>query len=200
LYAVTGHLEFYRAAEEAIAFETNVFSAQHGNWPDFRPTAPQPYMAAWCHGGPGIGLARLGGLPVLDTPAIRQDIEAALALTAQTLTDAHKHADHVCCGNLGRIEVLLAAGVNLARPELVAAAQRAAAQVVAYARRRGYHFSNALPHGLLAPGLFQGAAGIGYELLRLAFPQRLPVILLWEAPPCSGAPGKRESEKQEKSK
>lgn len=31
-----------------------------------------------------------------------------------------------------------------------------------------------------SPGFFQGAAGIGYELLRLAHPDHLPSVLLWE--------------------
>jgi lantibiotic modifying enzyme len=30
-----------------------------------------------------------------------------------------------------------------------------------------------------SPGLFQGAAGIGYELLRLADPERVPSVLLF---------------------
>jgi lantibiotic modifying enzyme len=30
------------------------------------------------------------------------------------------------------------------------------------------------------PGLFQGMAGIGYQLLRLACPDELPSLLLWE--------------------
>ena len=30
------------------------------------------------------------------------------------------------------------------------------------------------------PALFQGAAGIGYQLLRLAAPEKVPSLLLWE--------------------
>jgi hypothetical protein len=33
-------------------------------------------------------------------------------------------ADHVCCGKLGRIELLLEAGTRLRRPELIEAARR----------------------------------------------------------------------------
>jgi lantibiotic modifying enzyme len=31
-----------------------------------------------------------------------------------------------------------------------------------------------------SPGFFQGAAGIGYELLRLVHPDQFPSALLWE--------------------
>jgi type 2 lantibiotic biosynthesis protein LanM len=187
LHAVTGETDFRAAAKEAIAYETSVFVASEGNWPDFRPDHPAPdpdhpkFMAAWCHGATGIGLARLGGLPALDTPAIRRDIEFALATTQRTLADQHLHADHVCCGNMGRVEFLLAAGTRLARPGLAAAARREAFQIVARAEQAGgYRLSNALPRGVHSPGFFQGAAGVGYELLRLAYPGQIPSVLLWE--------------------
>jgi type 2 lantibiotic biosynthesis protein LanM len=185
----TGEADFRAAAQEAIAYEGSVFVEPEGNWPDLRPprdgaepdTDGQKFSFAWCHGAPGIGLARLGGLSVLDTPAIRQDVEVALATTQRVLAYQQHDADHVCCGNMGRIEVLLTAGERLARPELVAEARRQASQVVVRAERsEGYRFSNMLPRGVHSPGFFQGAAGIGYELLRLAYPDRLPSVLLWE--------------------
>ena len=37
-----------------------------------------------------------------------------------------------------------------------------------------------LPAGAFSPGLFQGSAGIGYALLRLARPDLVPSVLLWE--------------------
>jgi lantibiotic modifying enzyme len=30
------------------------------------------------------------------------------------------------------------------------------------------------------PGLFDGLAGIGHQMLRLAFPNLVPSVLLWE--------------------
>jgi lantibiotic modifying enzyme len=37
-----------------------------------------------------------------------------------------------------------------------------------------------LPRQVDNPGFFQGKAGIGYELLRMARPDLLPSVLLWE--------------------
>jgi lantibiotic modifying enzyme len=37
-----------------------------------------------------------------------------------------------------------------------------------------------LPKGVFSPSFFQGTAGIGYELLRLAYSEVLPSVLLWE--------------------
>ena len=38
------------------------------------------------------------------------------------------------------------------------------------------------PCGIETPGLMTGLAGIGYELLRLAEPQRIPSLLLLSPP------------------
>ncbi|MBU0496278.1 MAG: type 2 lantipeptide synthetase LanM family protein [Chloroflexi bacterium] len=184
-HQVPGQAEFRAAAEEAIAYEASVFVESEGNWPDLRPSEAEPgvqrFQLAWCHGAPGIGLARLGGLPMLDTPAVRRDIEVALATTQRALAHQQHDSDHVCCGNMGRVDVLYEAGARLARPELTAEAGRHAAQVVARAEQsEGYRFAAMLPRGVFSPGFFQGAAGIGYELLRLAYPGQLPCVLLWE--------------------
>jgi type 2 lantibiotic biosynthesis protein LanM len=178
LYQVTGETSFLEAAQEAIAYERSVFIPEEGNWPDFRQSASKKHptcMCSWCHGAPGIGLARLATLDILDTPEIRQDIEVAINTTKR---HGLSEIDHVCCGNMGRIEFLFTAGRKLSRPDLVEEAMKQAAQVVARAQQRG-HFG----YGSILdfhPGFFQGASGIGYELLRLAYPDQLPSVLLWE--------------------
>ena len=188
LYAATGDTDFRAAAEEAIAYEESVFVEAEGNWLDLRPldgrdleSGDQDFMVAWCAGATGIGLARIGGLPWLDTPAIRQDIEIALATTQQELAGQRLLSDHPCCGNMGRIELLLTAGLRLSRPELAATARLTASQVVARAGRLGrYNFPLPVQEVVYNPTFFQGTAGIGYELLRLAHPDQVPSVLLWE--------------------
>lgn len=181
LAAITGDQALLDAAGEAIGYEQQVFVPEAGNWPDYRHDAggeAGPVCAvAWCAGATGIGLARLGGLALLDTPAIRADIEAALAAT---LSAGVAVADHLCCGSCGRIELLLAAAERLGRPELRAAAEQRMAQVLAASERDGLQLFHNLPRGVYNPGFFQGAAGVGYELLRLAYPAQVPSALLFE--------------------
>ena len=99
----TGENRFRDAAEEAIAYETAMYCPDARNWPDLRDRvvedegAGDRYMVAWCHGATGIGLGRLGGLPVLDALHVRQDIANALATTLAT---PDQDWDHLCCGNL----------------------------------------------------------------------------------------------------
>jgi type 2 lantibiotic biosynthesis protein LanM len=182
LYSVTGDRAYLEAACEGIAYEHHLFSPSVANWPDLRTHTYQngqpTYQTSWCHGAAGIGLARLGSWSILETEAIHQDVEVALqAIQKHTLHSV----DHLCCGNFSRIETLLVAAQTLARPELQEAAQAQASWVIARATQAGAYqlFAN-LPNDVFNPSFFQGTAGIGYGLLRLANPTALPSVLLWE--------------------
>ena len=182
LYKTTQESAFLEAAAEAIVYERSVFSPTAGNWPDVRSfslNAGKPlFQTGWCHGAPGVGLARLGGLTILDNPEIRQDIAVALNTTQQF---GLENLDRVCCGNFGRMEMLLVAAAKLSRPELQETAQKQGAQVIARAKHTGgFYLLPEIPKDVYNPGFFQGTAGIGYGLLRLAYPDSLPSVLLWD--------------------
>jgi lantibiotic modifying enzyme len=140
-------------------------------------------MVAWCHGAPGIGLGRLGALDQLDDAQIRDEIDLALRATMQ-YGFAMNHS--LCHGALGNVELLLMAARLLNRPEDHDAVERAAALVVASIEANGA--VTGVPLGVETPGFMTGLAGIGYELLRLAEPDKVPPALLL-APPCWQAPG-----------
>lgn len=178
LYERTGDNALMEAAQEGLHFEDCAFVSEANNWKETLGDSSPNFTVAWCHGATGIGLARIGGLPVLDTPLIRRDIEAALDAT---LLAGSQGVDHLCCGICGRVEMALTAAQRLARPELANEAALRAEQMLVRAEKRGAFFLNAhLPRWVEHPRLFQGTAGIGYTLLRLAQPEALPSILLWE--------------------
>lgn len=178
LYQATSEAAFLEAASEAIAYEQSVFIPEVSNWPDLRKSSTKDSptcMCSWCHGAPGIGLARVAGLDILDIDEIRQEIEVAIETTKQ---HGLSNTDHLCCGNLGRVEFLFTAARKLNQTQLLEIAMAQAAQVVAYAEQRGtFNYNPSLGY---TPGLFQGVAGIGYELLRLSYPDVLPSILLFD--------------------
>ncbi|RCJ42659.1 lanthionine synthetase [Nostoc minutum NIES-26] len=180
LYAVTQNQAYYEAALESIEYERSVFSESHGNWPDFRslePNQPPSFPVVWCHGAAGIGLARLGCVELVDIPGIEREIEIALQTTQNYGLEA---SDHLCCGNLGRAEVLLVGSQRYSRSDWREIALQNATNVVAKAKRTGaYQMFVNLPSSVFHPSLFRGTAGIGYELLRLASDD-LPSVLLWE--------------------
>ena len=81
LSAATGRDEFAKAASECIAFENFSYDAERNNWPDLRGDGEPGWPCQWCHGAPGIGLARIattkrGGL---DSKLLATDIRNALA-------------------------------------------------------------------------------------------------------------------------
>src|SRR5260221_3872448 len=174
LYAASGEVRFREAAEEAINYEQRLFIPEANNWPDLRLRANDDssgpaFGISWCHGAPGIGLARLGGLPMLDTPDIRHDIDAALQTTTQLSLDA---LDHMCCGIMGRAETLLVAARSLSRPELAQSARRKAAWVMRRTEQQhGYTLFPNLPATAVNLGFFQCTSGICYEVLRFGIPR-----------------------------
>jgi type 2 lantibiotic biosynthesis protein LanM len=179
LYRATGEAAYRSTAEDALAYERKLFRPDLNNWPDLRFRPPPDGVdgpCQWCHGAAGIGLARLGCLDLIDDKLIMGEIEAALS---STLAARPKDIDFLCCGNFGRLDFLLAAGLRLERPDLVACARTRATERVEQATARG-QFIWGGADDRMNPGFFQGVSGIGYELLRLTTPQALPSVLLWD--------------------
>lgn len=182
LYAMTQEGVYLEAARAAIAYEDSFFYPAVGNWreiiPADDPSAPPAFWSTWCHGAPGISLGRLGGLVIDSSESTFKNVDAALQTTLNT---GLQNIDHLCCGNMGRCEVMLVAAQKLDQSYWSQAAQKLATQVVQRAKPRGYYqlFDN-MSNSVFSPCFFQGASGIGYQLLRLAFPNRLPSVLLWE--------------------
>lgn len=175
LYQASGEKAFLDAAAEGIAYEDAVFIPEAGNWPDFRQDPPS-FMSSWCHGASGIGLARLGGLAAIDTQQIRHDLDVALTTTEVQRVDRHI----ACCGAMGRVELFLSAGLTLGDTRHVDSAHRLAGRILGQRRQRGaFHVHRLLPTSVYNPSLFQGTAGIGYMLLRMARPDAVPPFLLW---------------------
>ena len=188
LAAATGDERYRAAARDAIAYERSLWSSEIGNWRDLRrlETAPgQPAtepvpMWAWCHGAPGIGLARLATRPWLEDRRIEAEIEAALA---STLRHGFGMNHSLCHGDLGNLELLLQARRRPGHEHLQPPIDRLAAQILAGIRRQGHLCG--VPEGLETPGLMTGLAGIGYGLLRLSDPDSIPSVLTLEPPPSS---------------
>ncbi|HUZ33915.1 MAG TPA: type 2 lanthipeptide synthetase LanM family protein [Xanthobacteraceae bacterium] len=178
LYKVTADVKFYDAAVEGIDFEGRAFIPEYNNWPDLRRATAKfsrpTFSMAWCHGAPGIGLGRIAALDIMDTLEVRRDIQAALASTGAVNLLPR---DHLCCGNAGLMDTLCTAGERLAQGEWSRKALQLAARSVARGNERG-GFSIAFDNGFFNPSLFQGAAGIGYQMLRLSDPVKIPSVLL----------------------
>jgi type 2 lantibiotic biosynthesis protein LanM len=180
LYEVTQEVAFKDAATEAFAFERSVFDAKENNWPDFRNSGGEAesnqgqksFACSWCHGATGIGLARIASPDFFHTKEIKDDIHAAVETTKKHLLPL---TDHVCCGNFGRLELLLAASLQFSDDQLLSFTLNKAGELIKLSEVNG-GFSFNPPIGF-TPGFFQGISGIGYQILRLAYPDVLPSVL-----------------------
>lgn len=178
LYEKTKAPELWEAAEKCLSFERRAFHAEHRNWRDTRYPGKLHFETSWCYGAPGLALGRLCTLHILDDAQVREEIRNAIETTRSLpLTPL----DHLCCGNLGRVEVLLYAGLKLGDKGLPELAKQLATEVLKRQRTAqgfGWRFNQS--PGFFDPTFFTGAAGIGYALLRLVYPRRLPCVLILE--------------------
>jgi lantibiotic modifying enzyme len=178
LYARTGDRRLYDAAMEGFGFERSLYREDLRDWPDCRiPEIRQPVISSWCHGAPGIALGRLSALSVVKEPDVESlvlDLDRALTRTAEPVPSG---TDSLCCGTFGRADVLLQAADVLENPSLTRQAHRLAAMAAQRAEGRVWMVPAAEVSSAMAPGLWQGLAGIGYALLRLARPGAYPCLV-----------------------
>jgi lantibiotic modifying enzyme len=180
LYRRTGDPALYAAAFEAFAFERALYRPELRDWPDTRTQPADELISGWCHGATGIGLSRLSAIGLArpeDEDALATDLGLALERTSSHPVIA---PDNLCCGNLGRVDFLLEAGLRLGNASLVDRARGKAQVSIDRAAEHGWLLpgSEGYEEPFMEPGLWQGAAGIGYELLRLADPRAFPCLLL----------------------
>jgi len=175
LAAATRRDEFAQAAQECLALEASTYDAARHNWPDLRAAGAPSWPCQWCHGAPGIGLARIGAAKRVTAELMRADIVNAAACVEQSWPGG---VDTLCCGTLGNVEFLCEAGDALGRPDLRELATRRFAAVLKTAAAIGdYRWNGGERRFNL--GLFRGLAGVGYTALRQADPT-LPNVLIWE--------------------
>jgi type 2 lantibiotic biosynthesis protein LanM len=189
LAAATGEERFLALAWKGIEYEQGLFVEKAENWKDLRQlvtvqqarkVGDDSFLWAWCHGAPGIGLGRLGMLRYADDAATR---EQALRAVRSTLTRPMGLSHSLCHGDLGNLELLLVARDVLGDTldsNLGEEIARRAGHVLRDIDVRGPVCGTL--NGMESPGLMTGLAGIGYGLLRLAAPHRVPSILLLDGP------------------
>ncbi|MBX7067159.1 MAG: type 2 lantipeptide synthetase LanM family protein [Parachlamydiales bacterium] len=175
LYEKTKERKFLDAAKKGFAYENSLYSKEKGNWPDLRQEGNFT-SCSWCHGAPGILLSRIYSLKeISDNDAIEKSIRLVIE-------NLEANLDHLCCGNFGRISILLDAGKILDRKDLVEIAKKQTALYLErYKERETFYLYFDLPENIQSPGFMQGLSGIGYELLRQTRAgESLPNALIFE--------------------
>jgi len=177
LSTATGRDDFAEAAAECIAFEDTSYDAEYHNWPDFRGDGAPGWPCQWCHGAPGIGLARIATIKRggLDSKLLATDIRNALVGAEQGWPG---QVDTLCCGALGSIEFFCEAATALGQSDLRELASRRLMTLLKSAASTGdYRWNSGNRRFNL--GLFRGLAGVGYTSLRRV-DGSLPNVIIWE--------------------
>lgn len=186
-HALTQNLAYQEAAFGGLRYENSYFDQQQQNWPDFRmqnqapndngaPSGPA-CSCAWCHGAPGIALARLRGYELTRHPALKTEALAAVQTTAGQLTWDQQPNFSQCHGLAGNADVLLEAADVLDSPDW---RQKAVAigQMGQVRYQQTGLWANGLYNGYQLPDFMLGLAGTGYFYLRLADPAVYRSVLL----------------------
>ncbi len=181
----TGDTTCRDAGAAALAHESAQFDTALDNWPDFRTGDSRPWAVrpaggsahphAWCHGAPGVGLARAALPERARTAATDADLRRALVST----TAFGAYGNHsLCHGDLGNLELFTAAAA-LGMPG--ADEERARRVGILLDQFDAHGPLCGTPGALTSPGLMTGLAGIGHGLLRIVSPDGIaPVLLLAE--------------------
>lgn len=176
LAATTGNAQYRAAAQQAVEAARRAPSPAAAN----ESARPELDTAAV-----ETGLARLCLAQSLDDPWRHDDLQAAVG-AAQNWDAGQSHA--LAQGAMGRLELLLFAtqephSESHSEPHGEphgAAIDHLAAAVLDSIERHGLRCGT--PQAVETPGLMLGLAGIGYQMLRLAEPDRVPAVLAL-APP-----------------
>lgn len=168
----------------ALDYEHGQYREHLANWPDYRDAPetpwrrtterPEPHQRTWCHGAPGVGLARADLVRSgITTPGIELALRRAMTSTAEA-PEIGNHS--LCHGDLGNLELFrIAADADIDGAE--ALWRDGAARTIERLEQSGPRCGT--PGGIDTPGLMSGMAGIGHGLLRIAAPERIsPVLLL----------------------
>jgi lantibiotic modifying enzyme len=193
LAAVTGEARFATAVEAGRRYERAWFDPSTNTWPDLRGAADSPARAApparpslWCHGGVGIGLARLALYRLDPEPWLAAEAAAALQSSTAAASTALRAGDAesgltLCHGLGGTVLLLLAAARSYGENEHLDAARWLAARVLDLLGPDPPAWPSGVRGGAFTPGLMTGLAGALYVLARAAEPCEVaPLSVLGE--------------------
>lgn len=166
---------FTRAALELTRLESSLIAS--GDWTD-PGDEHHAGQGTWCHGAPGIAMARLVTLGHAPDPWVEQEARLALAacLDAPALDN-----ESLCHGVLGNLDTLVHAAAAFPRERHWADRVRCElSKLNSTLERRGLRCAR--PNYVTVPGLMTGLSGIGYGALRLANPEAFPSVLTLASP------------------
>ena len=144
-----------------LAFDKSLYNEEVQGWQDLRKEDRND-ANQWCHGSTGIGLSRV---------LINNEQEELIVSIDKVLNGYRKVDDGLCHGNMGDIELLLTYAEKMHKEEFHFFSKVFVLETAKNIDLTGKEkFSTDL-------GLFNGLAGIGYQLLRVSHPEEVPSVM-----------------------
>jgi lantibiotic modifying enzyme len=188
LYRVIGDERLRETARGAFEFEREYFWREMSRW--LGDEGPKPASSAnpaaaaekslavtWCYGAPGVGMARLKALQLLQAPSLEEELRQCVEVT---LRHGFGKNHSLCHGDLGNLDLLHETWRVRHDARLAGEVARLSRSILASLEKNGPRCGTV--GEIEAPGLMNGLAGIGYGLLRLAAPEVVPSVLMMEPP------------------
>jgi lantibiotic biosynthesis protein len=182
-----GEEQFRLAGIEGFRYIRSVYDSIEGNWPDYRVSGVRTpdgsikplFSFSWCHGAAGIGLAHLRAWQLLGESACREQANAAIRTTTQTIHQSLSQLNYsLSHGAMGIAELMLSAGSVLESPEHISSARQIGESGIQQYEDERVLWPCGGGGGFETPDLMLGLAGIAYFYLRLHDPKEVPSVLL----------------------
>lgn len=190
LHAATGDDRFLEAGTGAFAYEDHHFDREEGNWPNFqvkpRADGRYPCSTAWCHGAPGIGVARALAHTLAPSAKLRDDVTVAAETTRLQLREELVTPGRdlmLCHGTVGNLEALWLMEEALGDPTALDRQREAGRHLISLygtTARLAHGATVEWPSGVstgIYPTLVTGVVGVAHWLLRLHAPDAVPTVL-----------------------
>jgi lantibiotic biosynthesis protein len=182
LFAITRQEIFLHAGNEAFRYEDSFFNEQQQNWPDFRfdnkdkNKVGEICSLTWCHGAPGIGLARLRAYEITQNGNCNAAASKAVEVTKKYF-NADKVNDYsICHGLFGNAFFLLKAASVFRLAELEELVYRQADKCLHQFISQDIPVPNGYGNSMESPCFMQGDSGIGYFFLHLYNQEQFPLL------------------------
>ena len=169
---VLGDEKYAEAAFEALEFELEIYEkyqGKFGTWADLRSYPPEGYMHGYCSGAPGIGIMieRIRKLEI-DNELTKKLFEYARRAVDELPLNVR---DHLCCGNSAIAEYYISVG------DLDMAGRVLGGMYIRCRKEGNYRYMAYELNNSITPSMFYGVSGVGYEMLRYAYPDKILSVL-----------------------
>ncbi|MEB4818074.1 type 2 lanthipeptide synthetase LanM family protein [Bacillus thuringiensis] len=165
---LSGKSIFSQKAMELLKYDRSLYDVEEGGWLDARDEKII-CREFWCHGSVGIGLSRIKLREFYQDSKLDYEIHSAIQ---SVLNSNYANEDTLCHGNIGKTELLLSMYELSNNKKWLEISRNIALTIINTGK-----FQSRSIEGFPAIGLFTGLSGVGYQLLRLAKPDKVPSVL-----------------------